>query len=332
MDKKTRRNIRAVILDSVFSRYDEEKASLARLQAEVRVYNPTTEEEIIRRARTADALLVNLHPVTARVIEALDNCRIISRYGVGYDNVDVEAAARRGIWVANVPDYCIEETADHAIALLLAAVRRVCLKDRLIRAGDWKKEGSHPLSRLSRGSLGIIGYGRVGRTVHRKLAGFGFKEFLVCDPYRDRDFIARGGARPVSLAALLKKADYITVHVPLSPETRHLLGAREFAMMKAGAVLVNTARGPVIDETALLAALKAGRLGGAGLDVFETEPLKRSHPLLRCPEVILTDHTAYYSRESVIELKTRTADNVVDFFLRGRPRTPVNRPAAVKRS
>jgi D-3-phosphoglycerate dehydrogenase len=315
-----------VILDNVFSRYDEEKARLARIKAEVRVHNPETEEELIRVAGPADALLVNLHHITKNVIARLERCRVISRYGVGFDNVDIEAAAERGIWVAIVPDYCVEEAADHAIALLLSSIRRVTLKDRLIREGAWKKEGSHPLSRTSRGTLGIIGYGQVGKMVHKKLAGFGFKEFLVCDPYRDKEEIAERGARLVSLATLLKRSDYVTVHVPLSSETRHLIGKKEFKAMKEGAVLVNTARGPVIDEAALVAALEAGKLAGVGLDVFETEPLPRPHPLLRFPQVILTDHTAYYSPESVIELKSRAADNVVETLLTGRPRHAVNHP------
>jgi D-3-phosphoglycerate dehydrogenase len=324
--------IQVVILDNVFSCYDEEKTCLSQLKAEVLIQNPKSAAGIIKAASQADAILVNLHPISRDVIAALDRCRIISRYGVGYDNVDIEAAAERGIWVANVPDYCIEETADHAIALLLSSVRRVTLKDRLIRAGGWKKEGSNPLSRLSRGTLGIIGYGRVGRTVHRKLAGFGFREFIVCDPYRKKSVITGGGARPVSLEELLTRADYITVHVPLSRETRHLLGKKEFKAMKRGVVLVNTSRGPVVDEAALLASLEAGRLGGVGLDVFETEPLPRRHPLLTFPEVVVTDHTAYYSRESVIELKTRTAQNVVDVFRTGAPGNPVNKPAKRSRS
>ncbi|MBN2353602.1 MAG: C-terminal binding protein [Spirochaetales bacterium] len=323
---------RVVILDSVFLRYDEERACLKRIKADVEVRNPSGENEIIAAVREADAVLVNLHKISARVVAALERCRVISRYGVGYDNVDVEAAAARGIWVAIVPDYCVEEAADHAIALLLSSIRRVTLKDRLIREGFWKKPDADPLSRTSRGTLGILGYGQVGRVVHRKLSNFGFKEFLVCDPYRDKEEIEKQGARLVSLTALLKRSDYVTVHVPLTSGTQHLLGAKELRSMKPGAVLVNTARGPIIDEAALAAALKAGRLGGAGLDVFETEPLPKNHPLLSFPEIILTDHTAYYSPESVTELKTRAADNVVQTLLTGRPNHPVNHPKLGRRA
>jgi D-3-phosphoglycerate dehydrogenase / 2-oxoglutarate reductase len=318
------KTLRIVILDSVFTRYAEEKAQLRKIRATVVIGNPRDEAGIIALARGADGLIVNLHPVTARIIAALPDCRIISRYGVGYDNVDVAAATAAGVWVANVPDYCVEETADHAIALLLSVVRRTALKDRLIRAGGWKMEGSHPLSRLSAGKLGIIGYGRIGRTVHRKLASFGFREILVCDPYAGQAEIKKLGARPVSLAALLRSSDYVTVHVPLSGETRHLLGKKEFAAMKDGAVLVNTSRGPVVDERALASALKQGKLSGVGLDVFETEPLPRRHPLRDFPGAVFTDHSAYYSRESVIELKVRTAGNVVAWARTGRPHTPVN--------
>jgi D-3-phosphoglycerate dehydrogenase len=322
--KSKNRAVRVLVIDGVFTRYDEEKACLKSIGATVSVCNPRDEDETIARARRADAILVNLHPLTEKVISALPSCRIISRYGVGYDNVDVAAATRAGIWVANVPDYCVEETADHAIALFLSCVRRVTMKDRFIREGLWKKESAHPPSRLSRGRFGIIGYGRIGRTVHRKLAGFGFREFLVCDPYQKKAVMTKSGARPVTLATLLKQADYVSVHVPLSGETRHLLGKNELSLLKEGAVLVNTSRGPVVDEKALAAVLAKGRLAGVGLDVFETEPLPRPHPLLNFPEVVLTDHTAYYSRQSVIELKTRTAENVVHWFRKGRPRMPVN--------
>ncbi len=323
---------RVVILDNVFSSYNEERSRLRRIKAGVAVRNPSDEDGIIAAAREADAVIVNLHKITARVVDALERCRVISRYGVGYDNVDVEAAAERGVWVAIVPDYCVEEAADHAIALLLSSIRRVTLKDRLIREGLWKKPGADPLSRTSGGTLGILGYGQVGRAVLRKLSSFGFKEFLVCDPYRDKEEIEKQGAKLVSLGTLLKRSDYVTVHVPLTPGTRHLLGAKELRSLKPGAVLVNTARGPVIDEAALTAVLKAGRLGGVGLDVFETEPLPKNHPLLSFPEVILTDHTAYYSPESVTELKTRAAENVVQTLLTGRPNHPVNHPKLGRRA
>jgi D-3-phosphoglycerate dehydrogenase len=321
MNKK----IQVLILDSVFSQYDEEKKILKQIDADLVIRNPVSEKETIFLVSKTDAVIVNLHPIGKPVIDAMTRCKIISRYGVGYDNVDVESATARGIWVANVPDYCVEETADHTIALLLALTRRIALKDRLIREGIWKHKDAQPLNRMSRGVLGIIGYGRVGQMVHNKLSGFGFKKILVVDHHKSKSMVSGRGARLVGLEELLQEADYISLHVPLTEKTFHMIGAAELKMMKDGVILVNTSRGAVIDEKALVAALSRGKIGGAGLDVFETEPLPFSHPFGKYNDVILTDHSAYYSPESVRELKSRAAENVVLFFKEGAPRNAVNK-------
>jgi D-3-phosphoglycerate dehydrogenase len=314
-----------VIIDSVFNSYKEEQQILSGLTTRIEISNPQTEQEVIKKVKQADAVLVNLHAVTKNIIEQMQNCKIISRYGIGVDNVDINAATEKKIWVAHVPDYCMEETADHAIALLLTCARGVAFKDKLIRQGKWKLEDRIPLSRISTCTLGIIGYGRIGRTVHRKISAFGLSQILVCDPYVSSEEIRKLKGIKVELDELLSKADFISLHLPLNNETFHLLGKKEIKKMKHNAIVVNTSRGAIIQEKALITALKTGRIMSAGLDVFEQEPLPLSSPLRRLDNVVLTDHASYYSTQSKHELKLRTARNVLEVFKRGRPLYAVNK-------
>lgn len=314
------------IVDSVFDSYEQEKTVLEQINARIDISNPGSERELISRVKHADAVLVNLHSINKTVIEEMDRCRVISRYGVGVDNVHLEAAANRGIWVANVPAYCVEETADHALALLFCCIHGIAFKDRLIRQGHWKLEKRFPLSRTGVCTLGIIGCGRIGRRLHAKAVGLGFREILVYDPYVSAEEIAGLGGRKTALEELLREADFITLHVPLNKETFHLLAAPQFRLMKPHAVLVNTSRGQLIDETALVRALKNERSMSAGLDVYEREPLPDNSPLRMLDNVVLTDHTAYFSSQSIEELKTSAAQNVTQVFLHGSPVSPVNTP------
>ncbi len=312
------------IIDNVFDSYEEEKAVLARLNARVDISNPQTPQGLLSKVRQVDAVLVNLHKIDGMVIRGMQNCKVISRYGVGVDNVDIEAAAHKGIWVANVPDYCVEETADHALALLFTCAHGIIFKDKLIRKGEWKLEKRFPLSRSSASTLGIVGYGRIGRALHRKVGALGLGGVLVCDPYVDPGTIAAMGGEKTDLHTLLGKADLISLHVPLTGETLHLLSEPEFLLMKQRVVLVNTSRGPVIDERALIGALENKPGMSAGLDVYEKEPLPRTSPLRSLENVVLTDHTAYYSEQSLSELKSAAAANVAETLLCGRPLHPVN--------
>jgi D-3-phosphoglycerate dehydrogenase len=273
---------------------------------------------------SADAILVNLFPMTADIIEAMPRCRVISRYGVGYDNVDVEAATRKGIWVARVPDYCFEDVAEHALALLLGCVRKIAYKDRMVRQGRWNLHRDQPCYRMAGRTLGIIGYGNSGRCLHRKVLGFGFSRVLVHDPNVRSSIIAAAGAQAAGFHALLVESDYISVHVPLTPDTRHMIGRAELSLAKKGAILVNTSRGSVLDEQAVAEALRDGQLAGAGLDVFEEEPLPRGSLLRTLDNVIFTDHAGWYSEESVVELKTKAAQNVAAVLAGGAPVYPVN--------
>jgi D-3-phosphoglycerate dehydrogenase len=308
--------------------YDEERRVLEELGAELVLADCATSAEVSAACAEADGVLANLAPVDAAAITAMRRCRVISRYGVGYDNVDVPSATARGIWVANVPDYCGEDVSDHALALLLAVARRVTARDRAVRAGAWNAAVG-AVRRIEGKTVGLIGFGQVARALARKLAAFRPARILASDPYQDAAAIARGGVVKVATEELLRESDYVSLHAPASGETRHLIDAAALSLMRPEAILVNTSRGPLVDEAALAAALAAGRLGGAGLDVFEREPLPADSPLRGLDGVVLTDHAAWYSVEAMSELKTKAARNIVAVLAGGRPPYPLNQPVAV---
>jgi D-3-phosphoglycerate dehydrogenase len=317
---------RIVVTDDRHGSYEEENRVFREIGASVEVHNLGDEAQTIEVLRDADAVLVNLHPLPGTVIRELQRCRVISRYGVGYDNVDVDAATAAGIWVARVPDFCLEDVSDHALALLLSCIRHTALRDRRIRRGEWKQIGEHRSHRIVGRTLGLVGFGTIARALLRKVSGLGLERILVFDPYIERREIEAAGAVSSGLRELLKESDYVSVHAPLSPETRGLIGARELGMMKPGAILVNTARGPVVDEKALADALSRGRLAAAGLDVFSEEPLPADSPLRNLENVLLTDHCGWYSEESMVELKSKTASNALEVLKGGRPLYSVNTP------
>jgi D-3-phosphoglycerate dehydrogenase len=319
-------NFRVVVTDDRFGSYREENSVLAEIGCEVEVLDLSDQADGGERLADADGILVNLYPLAAPVIRRLGRCRVISRYGVGYDNVDVEAATAAGIWVARVPDYCTEDVSDHALALLLACIRRIPFVDRRVREGGWNLCSEQPARRIAGKTLGIVGFGRSGHALLRKVSGLGLARVLVCDPYKyPRDILAEG-AEPADLATLLAEADFLSLHVPLTPETRHLLDAAALSRLRPRAIVVNTSRGAVVDEQALAGALTSGRLAYAGLDVFEHEPLGESSTLAGLANVVLSDHTAYYSEESLVELKTKAARNVAAVLQGREPPYPVNRP------
>jgi D-3-phosphoglycerate dehydrogenase len=319
--------IRVVVTDDRFGSYEEEKGVLAEVDAALEVLNLGDEAQTIEALREADAILVNLHPMPGSVIRSLARCRVISRYGVGYDNVDVAAATEKGIWVARVPDYCFEDVSDHALALLLACIRKVAYKDRRVRQGAWNLIHEQRCHRAAGKTLGLVGYGHVARALHRKVSGLGLAAVLAYDPYVEPKAIAASGAEPVPFRRLLRESDFISIHAPLDKETRHMIGARALGQMKRSAILINTSRGGLVDEQAVARALAGGRIAAAGLDVFEAEPLPPDSPLLRLDNVTLSDHAGWYSEESVVELKTKTARNALAVLQGGRPDYPVNNPA-----
>ena len=312
------------VTDDRFGSYKEEEEVLKTINAELKIYNCESEKEVAAAVQEADAVLVNLAPVNKRVIVSMKKCRVISRYGVGYDNVDVDAATEAGIWVARVPDYSYEDVSDHALALLLGCIRKISYKDRRVREGGWNLKSEQPVHRIKGRTLGLIGYGAIAKTLHRKVSGLGLSRVLVYDPYLKPDEVRKNGGEPVGMGELLNQADYISVHVPLTEETRGLISVSEIEKMKRSAILINTSRGPVLDEDAVVEALKSGRINSAGLDVFVEEPLPEGHPLKTLDNVILSDHTGFYSEESLKELKTKAARNIAEVLKGGKPVYPVN--------
>jgi D-3-phosphoglycerate dehydrogenase len=314
-----------LVTDSVFPSLDIERSVLDAVGARLKPLQVTRDEELLDAVEDADGLLVCYAPVTRRVIERAARCRVIARYGIGVDNVDLQAAAARGIVVTNVPDYCIEEVSDHALALILACARRVASLDRLVRAGRWEAKDALPIHRLSGQELGLVGFGKIPRRVAAKAAALGLTS-LAYDPFIDAAACAAHGARKVDLPVLLSASDYVSVHAPLTPQTRGLIGEAELRQMKPTAFLINTARGPIVTETALVKALQAGWIAGAALDVLETEPPPPTHPLVTLPQVILTPHVAFYSQESVQELQRKAAEDVARVLTGQPPRNPVPLP------
>lgn len=312
-----------VVTDSVFPTLEPARRVLSQIGAELRLAEAPDPSAVAAAAREADALMVTYAPIPAELIRQLRRCRIIARFGIGVDNVDVAAATQAGIVVTNVPDYCIDEVSDHALAMLLALARRLVQADRSVRAGAWSVSALAPIHRLRGRTLGLVGFGKIARALAQKARALGL-EVLAYDPYLSREFVEAQGARPVGFEELLQRSDFISIHVPLTPETRHLFDDAAFQKVKPGACLINTARGPIVDEGALIRALESGRLAGAALDVLEQEPPRPDSPLLRREDVILTPHSAFYSEESLVELQTKAAEEVVRVLQGQAPRNPVN--------
>jgi len=297
------------VTDSVFPSLEPAMAALKRLDPEIRIAKSTSEADILAVARDADGVLVTYAKLPGELLRQLQRCRVIGRFGLGVDNIDLPAASECGIAVNYVPDYCLREVSDHAMALLLALARKVTLANKLVQSGRWEVPPIVPLRRLEGQVLGLVGFGNIPRTLAPKAKAFGFK-VITYDPYVNTGTATALGVECVGFDDLLARADFISVHAPLQPATRGLMNAKAFAKMKKGAYLINTARGPLVDEAALVAALDSGHLGGTALDVVTTEPLAKDSPLIGRDNVILTPHTAFYSVEALEELQTKCASDV----------------------
>jgi D-3-phosphoglycerate dehydrogenase len=313
---------KVLFADCDYHDIDLERSILEGAGCELAVAQCRTEDEVVAAARDCAAILLQYAPITARVVAALPALGLVSRIGAGFDTVDTDACRARGIWVTNSPDYGVGEVATHALALSLASIRNVVAYDRDVHAGQWHFLTSGTIPRASRLTLGIVGLGRIGkRMAHVSRNVFG--RVVAYDPYLiDGDFPAYVERMP-TLAALAAASDVVSLHTPLNAETRGLVGDAFFAAAKRGLTLVNTARGAVVAMPALLAALDAGILRGAALDVLPTEPVPADSPLLRDARVILTPHAAFYSVEAEQELRRKAAQNIVSWLARGRPDYPV---------
>jgi D-3-phosphoglycerate dehydrogenase len=312
-----------LITDHGFPNVRHEEEVLGAAGAQLVVAQCKTPDEVIAAARDADALLVQWAPVNAAVIASLARCKVIVRYGIGYDNVDLVAAKARGLPVCNVPDYGVSEVAEHAVALALALARQLPQIDARVRAGTWKMIPDRPMLPLRELTFATAGFGRIARVAHSMMAGFGCTR-IACDPFVGADAMQKEGVKKVEADELFARADILSLHLPLTPETRHFVSSARLASMKKTAILVNTARGPLIDTVALAQALHDGAIAGAGVDVFETEPLPADHPLRTAPRALLTSHVAWYSESSIPRLQRLAAEEVVR-ALRGEPlRNQVN--------
>lgn len=277
--------------------------------------------EFLAACRMADGLIIHSPnvPVTRALIESLERCRVIVRLGVGVDNVDVEAATERGIAVANVPDYCDEEVASHAVALLFAVLRQVPQYDRSVRQGIWRHDVVNPVPRLSKLTVGVLGFGRIGRAFYARVRP-SVGQVLVYDPYVPAERVRETGAVPAPLEEVFAQSDAISIHLPLTKETRGLVDQRLLGLMKPTAYLINTARGPVVDEEALIEALRTRQIAGAGLDVLVAEPPAGDHPVFGLENVVITPHVAWYSEDAKIDLLERGAREAARAVLQGWPR------------
>ncbi|MCS7233755.1 MAG: C-terminal binding protein [Synergistetes bacterium] len=321
---------KVVVTDYDYPDLSIETSILREIGAEVIGNQCKTEEELIEVAHDAHGILVEYAKVSERVISEMKNCIIIARYGVGVDIVDVKAATKNGIIVTNVPAYCISEVADHALAMFLTMARRIREYDKAVREGKWHWDAcGYKIHRIAGMTAGIVGYGRIGSAIASRLKPFGLK-ILVYDPYADKSKIESDGCKAVSFEELLRNSDVIFIQAPLTEETRGMFNRKAFSMMKQGAFIINTARGPIIENDALYEALSSGKIAGAALDDLEEEPAKQRNwkpinPIFKLSNLVVSPHAAYYSEESLIEARTTAALEVSRALTGTLPNNIVNR-------
>ena len=309
--------MKVLITDYDFPDIELEKTLFKAAGVEVMTGQCKTTSEVIAAAKGCDGLLVQYAPINQEVFEACPEIRIVSRFGAGFDTINVHDAKQHGVWVANSPDYGVGEVATHALAMTLGLLRHITAYDRDVKAGHWHFSTAGTIRRVSELTLGILGLGRIGK----RMAHIGrnsFKRVIACDPYLiDGDFPAY--VERVDLAQLFGQADAISLHVPLNDETRGMVNSALLQTIKPGTVIVNTSRGGVIEIPAILEALDAGILDGAGLDVLPVEPPDVNLRIVTHPRVVLSPHAAFYSDVAEKELRSKAAQNLVDWSLRGRP-------------
>ncbi|AGT32277.1 2-hydroxyacid dehydrogenase [Geobacillus genomosp. 3] len=302
---------KVVVTDYEFQTLAPEQEVLSPLNVEFVAAQCRTEEEVIAVCKDADAIINQYAPISANVIAQLEKCKVISRYGVGVNTVDVDAATEKGIIVANVTDYSVDEVSDHALALLLSLARKIVKLNHEVKNGVWDFNMGKPVYRLRGKTLGLVGLGRIPQALAKKAQSFGL-HVIAYDPYVPAEVANELNVQLVGLNDLFRQSDYISVHAPLTKETKGMISDEQFNLAKKELIIVNTARGPVIDEPALIRALQDGKIAGAGLDVTECEPIQPDNPLLQMENVVITPHVAWYSEESERELKRKTAQNVAD--------------------
>jgi len=320
---------KVVITDYEFSTSTIEEELLATVGAELIRAQCRTEEEVIEAAKEADGLLNQYAPITRKVLESLPNLKVVSRFGVGVNTIDIEAATENGILVGNVTDYCMDEVSDHAFALILACARKVVSLNNEVKAGKWDYKASIPVYRLRGRLLGLVGFGRISQALAKKAQAFGFK-VVAYDPFVKEAVAQDLGVGLVELNELCKLSDFISIHAPLLEATRGMISEEQFRLMKKDAYIINTSRGSVIDEKALINALEAGEIAGAGIDVTQEEPIQKNNRLLKMDNVIISPHVSWYSEEAELELKRKSTQNVADVLAGYYPTYLVNKEVKEK--
>ena len=313
---------KVLVTDCTWS-IEPEQQVLAEIGAEVILAESGTGEPIDRLVSQVDGILTDQYPITGDLINAAERCKAIARYGVGFEKVDLDAATASGIVVTNVPAYCIDEVTDHAMALLLACARKIPTFDRGVKGGNWDRNIGPPMRRIRGKTLGIIGFGRIGRLIVSKAKAFGL-EVIVFDEYISQTVVEGEGATQVALPELLARSDFITIHAPLTTETHELLGEQEFQQMKSTAYVINSARGGIINTVALHRALAEAWIAGAALDVLPEEPPNPDEPLLELENIILTPHVAFLSEESGYDLQVAAATELARVLAGQMPESVVN--------
>ncbi len=310
------------VADTVFPSLDPALQALAAVEPELKIAEDASVDNILAVAADAEALLVTYGQINAEVIAGLNNCKVIGRFGIGIDNIDIAAATAKGITVTYAPVYCLDEVSDHAMALLLSLARKVTFGANLVTVGRWEMPAVVPIHRLKGRTLGLVGLGNIPQALVPKAQAFGIK-VIAADPYCPDDVFQRIGVEKVELDDMLARSDYVSVHAPLTPETEKMFNADTFKKMKSNAFLINTARGPLVDIGDLAAALDAGEIAGAALDVLPSEPPDSDNPVVGRADVILTPHTGFYSEDALLDLQTTVASDVARVLTGEEPKYPV---------
>jgi D-3-phosphoglycerate dehydrogenase len=299
---------KVVLTDYVWESLDVEKKTLEGL-ADLVAFKAKSMDEVLPELAGCDAMLnTYLAPINAEVMAKMPKCKIIARYGIGVDTIDLEAATKAGIIVTNNPTYCIEEVAEHTMALLLACARKVAFYDRLVRDGRWEVPPGKPMHRMVGRTLGLVGFGNIARQVAVRAAAFGLRVLFADPNVKEGQFDAPG--KKVELAQLLRESDFVSLHPPLVLQTRKMINDDAFAQMKPGAYLINCARGPIVDTDALVRALDARKIAGCALDTIDPEPLPNPHPLRGRDNVVVAPHAAWYSEEALVGLQAGAPNEV----------------------
>lgn len=313
-----------VITDQWYENLDMEMEVVENSDYKIFSYQEKEEKKVMEITEYAEAVICQFAPITKRVIDNMKNCKVIVRYAIGVDNIDVVAATKKGIYVCNVPDYGIDEVSNHAILLLLASIKKIGMITASVKAGQWDYSIAKPVGRTQGKTLGLVGFGKIPQLIAQKMLGFNM-DIIAYDPYIKPDIAKDLNVNLVSFDELLKQSDYISINCPLNSQTHHLINDKAISKMKDGVIIINTARGGVICETDLIKGLEQGEIAAVGTDVLEKEPVEMNNPLLKMDNVIITPHFAWYSVEAIQSLQKMVAEEVVRVLDGNKPKNPVNK-------